>query len=268
MNNLVNNYSIASENELAEILSHYESDFVLSIVEEAIKNCCNNPSGLPVPNVVEMWEANFNAILDTYGEEADEIRQVRNETYKEIIERLCEEYNLNFTISDDVDVYIAAFHLYNFFISNIANNIINFFATYIYNNRNDLYANLDISSIRKTREVQPNYAKRTIKSDEALIGIVNNIDVVVSNIMCMDFDFVDVLETVYPQGYYSIIQYLTSIVSPKDGSFFNRFCSYLKGPNRSMLLIMIKFALQRIFEGECASNDNEDNIENIVVKNN
>jgi len=260
MSNLINNYSLTSEKELAEMLSHYSSEFVISVVDENIKQCCNNITGLPIPNAVKGWELNFKSIIEDYGE-IEEVTRVREATYKEIIDRICINYNLNFTI-EDVDLYAAAYNLYEFFISRLSENIINFFAVYIYNNRKELYSNLDISDAKKMKDLSGTYARQIIDNDEALVGVITNISAVVHNIMGMNVDFDTLLRTLLPNNY-QLAYYLSSIVSPKDDKFFELFCNHLKDDCRPMLLTMIRFSLQRLYNGD---NPNSNiNLEGIVV---
>ena len=86
-------YNIVSENELAEVLSHYSSEFIFSIVDNAMKARYNNVPIATIPNVVGAWEQNFKAIIETYGSESSmEVLNVRNETYREIISCICREF--------------------------------------------------------------------------------------------------------------------------------------------------------------------------------
>ena len=127
-------YNIISVNQLTEVLSHYDTNFVMSVVDNGIASRYNPNAVLSQPNIVAAWEQNFKQMLSEFAELPDakaRITSVRDETYREIITRICREFNLNFTIDEDVDLYSAAFYLYDFFVANFNTNLITFFYNYI-----------------------------------------------------------------------------------------------------------------------------------------
>ena len=100
-------YNVTTENELAEVLSHYNSDFVFSVVDDAMKKRFQSVPIIAMPNVVAAWEQNFKAIIAQYGESATgEVSRVRDETYREIIDSICKEFSLNFTVDETVDATV------------------------------------------------------------------------------------------------------------------------------------------------------------------
>ena len=85
-------FNVINENQLTSILSHYNTEFVLSIVDEGIKSRFNINTVLSKPNVVAAWEQNFKQLLVDFNDSSDSktrIMQVREDTYKEIILRIC-----------------------------------------------------------------------------------------------------------------------------------------------------------------------------------
>ena len=145
-----NLYEVVRENELAEILSHYNSEYVFSVVQDALKKRYTN-TFIAIPNVVSAWEQNFKAILDRYGSGASqEVTKVRNITYQEIINIICKEFQLNFTVAD-VDLYSAANKLYQLFICDFNTLIVNFFSNYIYKEKNSIYDIMNFSEIKRNK---------------------------------------------------------------------------------------------------------------------
>ena len=134
-------YNIISVNQLTEVLSHYDTNFVMSVVDNGIASRYNPNAVLSQPNIVAAWEQNFKQMLSEFAELPDakaRITSVRDETYREIINRICREFNLNFTIDEDVDLYSAAFYLYDFFVANFNTNLITFFYNYIVRERAEI----------------------------------------------------------------------------------------------------------------------------------
>ena len=153
-------YNITTENELAEVLSHYSSEFVFSIIDEALKSRFLSVPVVAMPNVVAAWEQNFKAIQAQYGAESqNEVLRVRNETYREIVDTICKEFKLNFTIDDSIDIYSAALHLYDLMVCNFTSNMISFFANFIYKERSNLYDSLGFSEMKKNIDCSTIYGK-------------------------------------------------------------------------------------------------------------
>ena len=186
-------FNVATENELAEVLSHYNSEFIFTVVDNAMKSRFLELPITSMPNVVGAWEQNFKAIIAQYGEgSTSEVFRVRNETYREIIGTICKEFGLNFTIDDSVDLYSAAFHLYNLFVCGFAENLTNFFANFIYKERSTIYESMELSELKKNKDSSTAYGKKIYK--DIKLAIINaNIDKVIAEICAMDFPFYSVI---------------------------------------------------------------------------
>lgn len=232
------------ENELAIVLSHYESDFVYDIVKSQINSIIYPISSVSIPtNAVGAWEQNFKAIMDQYGAEgATKIQEVRQETYREIIDIICESFKLNFTIAD-VDLFSAAYTLYNFFICNLRENITNFFAKYIYKERSGIYDSMGLSELKKNKDSSTIYGKRMYK--DIKIAVINaNITKVVLNICDgMDFDFASFITTSLDDK--NLSKYIVSIVS-SDSGFFTDYISNIIKTHLAEYITDIKLAIQKI----------------------
>lgn len=239
-------YSIISENQLTEILSHYDTDFILSVVDNGIASRFNPNAVLRQPNIVAAWEQNFKQYLANFEEMADaknKIYDVREATYKEIIDRICREFNLSFTIEDDIDWYSAAFYLYDFFVANFNANLVAFFCNIIYRDRADLYDAMDLASLRKNKDSSTIYGKKTYK-DIRLAVINANIDMVIGYICNMDINLADIINMVYTQK--ELVYYLINIVSDNGDFFRNFYCTNLQSAIRPILLTDIRIGIQNM----------------------
>ena len=238
-------FNVATENELAEVLSHYSSEFVFSIVSKAMKSRYEGLSITVLPNVVGAWEQNFKAIIAQYGEScAAEVYQVRNETYREIINTICREFSLNFTIDDSVDLYSAAFHLYNMFVCGFGENMTSFFANYIYKERATIYEALNLGDLKKNKDSSTIYSKRVFKDSK--LGTINaNIDMVISQVCGMDFPFYSIIMTICGANS-ELAKYYLSIVSANDDFFEKAYISILNSDIRPEIITGIRFKLQEI----------------------
>jgi hypothetical protein len=239
-------YNVISENQLTEVLSHYDTNFVMSVLDNAIASRFNPNAVMRQPNVVAAWEQNFKQYLADFDEMADgktRIYQVREDTYKEIIGRICKEFNLNFTIDDTVDLYSAAYYLYDFFVANFNANLVSFFCNYIYKERAEIYDSMDLASLRKNKDSSTIYGKKTYK-DIRLAVINANIDRVISFICGFDVPMYNIFNIVYPQK--ELVYYLSTIISDNGDFFKNYYCTILDTSIRPILLTDIRLSIQNI----------------------
>lgn len=238
-------YNVTTENELAEVLSHYNSEFVYSIVDEALKARFLRVPIAAMPNVVGAWEQNFKSIEEYYGSDShSEVLRVRNDTYREIIDTICREFQLNFTIDDTVDLYSAAFHLYDLMVCNFTANMTSFFANFIYKERGTIYDTLNLSEMKKNKDSSTIYGKKIYK-DIKLAVINANIDQVVTEIAQMDIPFHTIIAMIYGSNS-ELCKYYLTIVSTQQDFFQHAYLRVLNSDIRSDVITAIRFKLQEI----------------------
>lgn len=246
-------YDIATEAELSEVLSHYNTEYVLSVLRNTMAARFSPNSVMATqPNLVSAWETNFKELhaYYNYPEFQSKIEAVRINTYQEIIDTICREFHLNFTIDDTIDLYSAAYFLYEFFVSNFNQNVIQFISTYIFKERSDIYESMNLAALRKNKDTSTTYGKRLYK-DIKLVTINASIDAVVTNICTMDIDLATILMNIYPK---EKAMYILQLVSPMDDFFKNFYAQILNSPIKSILLTEIRFALQNIASAHDALN--------------
>lgn len=238
-------FNITTENELADVLSHYNSEFVFTIVDEALKSRFSGVHVLTKPNVVGAWEQNFKAIIARYGADSrDEVLRVRNETYKEIIDIICREFDLNFTIDPDIDLYSAAFHLYNLMVCEFTNNMVSFFANFIYRERSYLYDSLGLTDLKKNKDSSTIYSKRVYK--DIKLAIINaNIDKVITEVCGMEMPFHLIISLICGNNS-EMKRYFLSIVSANSNFFEKAYISILHSDIRADVITSIRFKLQEL----------------------
>lgn len=242
-------YNISTENEVAAILSHFNSDFVLGIVDY---NFNNRLSGnvLPIPNIIGSFEQNFKDIKTNYNSNLLEIERVRLETYKEIIEFICNKYGAKFNYNDDLDLYSSAYYIYDFFISNYYNNLVNFLSTYIYKERNGIYESMGLYELKKNKDSSTIYGKKIYK-DIKLAVINANLEYVLQNMMSYDIDIINILYMIYDKN---IAMFLLSIVQFNylNGDFYkNVYMSILNTEYKANLITSIRLEIQKMSIDVC-----------------
>ena len=238
-------FNVNTENELAEVLSHYNSEFIFSIVNEAMKSRFLTVPIAAIPNVVGAWEQNFKAIIAKYGSESrEQVLQVRNDTYDEIIEMICKEFGLNFTIDDSIDKYSAAFHLYNLLVCNFIDSLTQFFANFIYKERNSLYESLGLAELKKNKDSSTIYGKKVYK--DIKLAIINaNIDMVISQICSMDIPFYTIISGVCGNNS-ELKKYFLTIISENERFFEKAYIPVMNSDIRPDIITSIRFKLQEL----------------------
>lgn len=238
-------YNIATENELAEVLSHYSSEFVFSIIDKSMSNRFLTVPSVAIPNVVGAWEQNFKAIIAQYGSDSTmEVARVRSETYREIIDAICKEFNLNFTIDDSVDLYSAAYQLYDLFVCNFAESLTTFFANFIYRERSSLYDSLGLADMKKNKDSSTIYGKKIYK--DIKLAIINaNIDMVIREVCAMEFPFHAIISLICGNTS-ELKKYILTIVSADNTFFQNAYVTALNSDIRAELITAIRIKLQKL----------------------
>ena len=238
-------YNVVTENELVEVLSHYNSDFVFSIIDQCLKYRFMNVPVTQYPNVVAGWEQNFKAIIAQYGDSSrEEVMRVRNETYREIIDTICKEFNMSFTIDDTVDLYSAAYHMYELMVSNFTDNMVTFFANFIYKERSYIYDSLNLAEMKKNKDSSTIYGKKIYK-DIKLAVINANIDAVVTGVCSMDIPYHLIISTIFGNNS-DKKKFIMTITAGGADFFQTAYVRVLNSDIRADIITAIRFKLQEI----------------------
>jgi hypothetical protein len=110
-----------------------------------------------MPNFVDILNRQFSTILAASPDYKDKVEFTRDETYKEIINTICNYYNLSFTEDfaniSSTELYGIAHIIYDIFVSRFTDYMINFYISFIINNIDNIYANLiNDDTVKKIRD--------------------------------------------------------------------------------------------------------------------
>jgi hypothetical protein len=235
-------YNIQTENEISNILSHFNSTYIFDIIQDKLDSKFKNFYAMNNPNIVASFEANFKQLQINYPSDIDNIRYVRNETYKEIIEMLTKRYNLQFNDMPGLDYFSAAFHLYDFLVANFNGYLINFFSNYIIKEKTNLYNFLKLDEQRKNKDSSTLYGKKIFSDPKLAILNANLIDVI-SNICVFDIKLQDILQLTLRKD---IADYIGSMVA-YDNFFKESYATVFGDPFvYPLLLTDIRLNIQKI----------------------
>ena len=122
--------------------------------------------------------------------------------------------------------------------------MINFFTSFIINNKDSLYNSLNLESYKKNKDSSTIYNKR-IYIDPKYITISANLEMVLKHIVTIDITLDNILQTTYVNP--KIIMFLSEIITDKGNYFKDYYCSLLNRQEMlPVILTDIRLQLQKI----------------------
>ena len=222
-------YNIVAEGEISGILAHYNSDYIMSIIQDNIKNI-NIPGYTPAnaSNIVESFEMNFKDLKIQYPSDTDNIEQARQETYQEIIDIICQYYGLQLNITDPLstDNHSIAYYLYDFFISNYKKYIVQYFTKVIILNKESIYNNLKLYEFKRDRDSSTIYVKKAY-SDVMIATIISKLKNVIYYISGFDTPIQSLVSSTYQPN---ISDYICSWLYTSRDIFKEFYCNIVNDP--------------------------------------
>lgn len=239
--------NINTDATLVAILSRFSSDYIMDVINNSIDNKFR-PYGDPAPNIVYGYEEQFKYLTDGFSSNVDQIAVTRRDTYLDIINTLCERYGLTFNYSDDIDLYSAAFYLYDFLVSNFTRYIITFFTNYLVQERDQIYKAFDLQNM----EASIPYSKKLFKNHE-IASIHGHLGTILNGMQSFDIDLWTILDMVYADK--NVARYIYGLVTDKTNFFQTNYLTYALDPHiNPELQIGIKLQMQNMY-GEMYSID-------------
>lgn len=236
-------YQIANEFNIADLLAHLDAQTIYDILDDKLNDISFSKSTIE-SNIVGAFGITFQQMNDQFSGDSQNIKSISVEVYRTIIEKLTKSFNLEFNHADDtIDLYTAAYYLYDFLVCNRNNNMINFFVSFIVNNKDIIYAGLG-EDAKKLKDSSINYGKR-IYTDPKYAAIGANIKTVIENISTMDITLVNIFQSTYLDP--NLVAFLDNAFADKGNFFKDYYCSITKNPEELPIIITdIRLALQRI----------------------
>lgn len=243
-------YEITSESEVTAILSHFEPELVLGIIDDALERKYmffpNNPI-----NLVSSLETNFSLAYAKLPYEKERIDKLREDIYVTIIDKICSHYNLELNITNQ-DIYTLTYYLYDFLISGFSNNIVSFFTNYIIKEKDYLYNHIGLVEMKKNKDMTTIYTKK-LHSDPKLAVINANLEYVIDSISLFDISILDILNLVYTDK--NIIELISTSVLDRGNIYKDHFVSTLNNAYKPVFITNMKFALLSIDNSGLTLND-------------
>lgn len=235
--------SIDTDMAIGSILSNFETAWVMNTVHDSLEMRFR-PFAQPMPNYVDIMERQFNSLLVASPDYVEKVQDTRITTYREIIQAICEYYNLSFTMPFDqinpVQLYGIAHSMYDIFVSRFTDYMIDFFINYIINNMDSIYAYLmSDETVKKPREKDI-----TVKSyiDPKFQIIHANVNKIITNMTTYDISLDTLLHYFVDQ---STAYNLSMLLADNGDIYKNYYASFLHDQRyMAQLHTRIKLELQ------------------------
>lgn len=223
LENTIVNAGITTDYEITTILSNFSTNFIQDTIEDSI-NYKFRPFGLRSPNYPEILNNQLNNVKYHSCGYDEYIEETRVEMLQDIIETICNHYGLGI-IGDipDEQLYSMACIMYQIFVSEFTDRMINFFSSYIINNKESYLRFLTEDQLN----LKTNYAKK-VYNDPILIAIYDNMGIVIDTLTTMDIPFHLLL------GYLSdpqITEFITNFIADNGDIYKNHYACYILDPS-------------------------------------
>lgn len=246
LNNAMND--LMTENDIAKLFLHLSDGYIFDIIQNNIDD------RVPYvqthnPNIVYSLNQSFKNIESQYSIDKSYYDKM-NETYLSIIQILCGKYNISINLTNETDLYTAAFYMYDFLVSNFYNCMIQFFVKFIMNEKNFIYNSMNLNNVRKNKDSSTVYCKKVL-SDPKVAIISANLEDVLNNMIAYDIGLDTIIRTVYTDPVIS--NYLSTLITSNTGLFFKeQYGFFLNSDKRPTIITNIRYAIQQ----ECGVVDN------------
>lgn len=236
--------TIDTDAGIGTILSNFSSDYITHVIEDSL-NMRFRPFDGPMPNYVDILERQFRAVLANAPDYTEKIKDVRVETYKEIINTICDYYQLNFAVEfdsiEDDEIHGIAHTLYDIFISQFTLYMMDFFVSYIVKNSDSIAAYLktdpDMMKPKETGMYAPDHF-----IDPKYILIHANVNQVVYNMAGYDISLDTLLHYFLDPNTATRI---SSLLEDQGDIYKNYYASFILDQRyTASILTTIKLSLQ------------------------
>lgn len=198
---------ISTDYEIASILGNFSDVMITDMINESIKYRFR-PYGLRLPNYPEILTSNLNNVLHHSAGHDQEIIDKKEDVQMTIINLIGESYGFQLINEDDIpsqNLYPLCYLLYQIFVSEFTDRMLNFYTQYIINNMEDI-----LKYIKQDEMVKSTYSKKIYNTNQELGIIYDNMSKVMDIIAGLDIQLPE----------------LVTYLSTKETSDF--ICSYIE----------------------------------------
>jgi len=236
--------NIDTDYGIGTILSRFDSEYITNLIQTSIEQKFR-PFSEPMPNMVAVLSRQFKGVLDNSPDYKEQVQKVEVETYQEIIQMICNYYNLSFDRDAD-DLYgdnirTLAYIMYDIFVARFTEYLIGFFVSYINRNSDFIYSYLYNDPDAKKARENSNVAQRMYTNPKFSL-IHANLNRVIINMASYDIPFGELLKYLTD---YNTAAKISQYITDQNDIYKYHFASYvLNQDTMSGILTSVKLALQ------------------------
>lgn len=221
MNNKI--YEIQANNQLSVILSQFDADYVVSIVDDTLQRQLNTFDLIGPPNAVLACEDLFKEYYLTYPNEHTNIDIGRDTLYRKIINKICKWMNLTFNQFPNTDIYTLAYYLYDFYVARFNKYLVTFYDKYLEEEKDQIYASFYLEELgAKNKDMSSIYSKMAFSNDKSIALVVANLQYVLTHLRDMPITDEYIYRLIYRDDV--IVNLLLNNITSSSGVFalFNK----------------------------------------------
>lgn len=187
MNNNDATIGVYTDYGIATILNNFSEDMIRDIIQESIDKYRFRPFGLRAPNYPEIFNQKFNTIIIHSTGYDEDIQEQRVMCLNTIISTILDYYHLVLT-SDipDEELYTVCYTIYQLFVSEFTERMVNFFTQFILNNMNTLLNNIKINNNISISKNNKNSYGKQIYNNQELELVYENMNYIIDVLASLD----------------------------------------------------------------------------------
>lgn len=234
---------VQSEGEVATILSNFSTEYIFGVIQDLLQQRRDKFLGDASDNFVDAYEQAFKNMKATYPGDIENIEEIRDNTYENIINMICKEFKLEPVYREDEDKLALAHFLFDFFISNYGPFFCEFYIRMIRREKDSLYNYLEQEDASKSKDITTSFNKNLYK-DQKIAIIAANIGKTMSFINSLDLSMEEVLQNIYDMN---VVMLFSDHLKPVDNFLMSAYSRIISNPSLSSVgITIIKYKLQQL----------------------
>ena len=229
--------NIETDQALATILGNFSDEYIQDLINKAFV-WKFRPFENRMPNYSFIIHNQYQGIKDNYtGPNPEIILDDEINTYINIIESICNNYNLQVDINNipTESLYNIAFILCQLLLSEFTDRLIGFFNGYIANHSEDLVNSLP----EEKRNIRSSYSKK-VYVDPIQIALYENMADILDMIASLDIPMYDLFRAISDEN---TANFLSMYIDDIGDIYKNHFASYIFDPaTRTNMITKIKLS--------------------------
>lgn len=236
VNQMIN--TIETDQALFDILSNFSDDYIDNMVKASLDPKIKfRPFNNRLPDVPKALNLKFQSVKDHYtGDSVDLIDQKMYDSYMRIIQIICEFYNLSLNIDaiTKENLYPFTYYMYQIFVTEFTNRMLDMYTTYIIENSTSIIANIP----EDKRTIRSNYIKKIFddKTKMNYMIIYENMNIVINILASLDIPFYQLLVRLSDE---QSADFLSIFVNDNGDCYKYYFAPYLYSEDTKASMISI-----------------------------